>query len=243
MVAEGTLIASAAECSAWRWRRAGMKALAALVPTALPSAASRVDLRGAGLRVGLLRSSPGVALQHRSGLAGVAGIDERRAEAGRARRNRRSGAGTRDALVVLEVALALVLMVGAGLMLQTVARLRAIDIGFRPDHLLTLRTTLPRAKYQDPVQANRASTIACWRACARCPAWRSAAYSSTRRSVRQGNTQGFRIRGPRARGTGDPGDALLRVSSGDYLQTLGVRLKEGRMIRRTRQRSAPRRWW
>ena len=63
-----------------------------------------------------------------------------------------AAAGTRDALVVLEVALALVLMVGAGLMLQTVARLRAIDIGFRPDHLLTLRTTLPRAKYQDPAK-------------------------------------------------------------------------------------------
>ena len=36
--------------------------------------------------------------------------------------------------------------------LQTVARLRAINIGFRPDHLLTVRTTLPRAKYQDPVK-------------------------------------------------------------------------------------------
>src|ERR1035437_4500103 len=59
-------------------------------------------------------------------------------------------AGTRDALVILEVAAALVLMVGAGLMVQTVARLRAIDIGFRPGHLLALRTTLPRVKYQDP---------------------------------------------------------------------------------------------
>ena len=57
---------------------------------------------------------------------------------------------TRDALVVLQVAAALVLLVGAGLMLRTLANLRAIDVGFRPDHLLTLRTTLPQPKYRDP---------------------------------------------------------------------------------------------
>jgi len=59
---------------------------------------------------------------------------------------------TRDALVVLQVATALVLLVGAGLMLRTLANLRAIDVGFRPDHLLTMRTTLPQAKYSDGVK-------------------------------------------------------------------------------------------
>src|SRR3954469_22347149 len=56
---------------------------------------------------------------------------------------------TRDALVVLQVAAALVLLVGAGLMLRTLANLRAIDVGFRPDHLMTLSTTLPPARYTD----------------------------------------------------------------------------------------------
>ena len=37
-------------------------------------------------------------------------------------------------------------------MLRTLANLRAIDLGFRPDHLLTLRTTLPQARYADPVK-------------------------------------------------------------------------------------------
>ena len=62
---------------------------------------------------------------------------------------------TRDALVVLQVAAALVLLAGAGLMLRTMANLRAIDLGFRPDHLLTLRTTLPQTKYRDPAEAAR----------------------------------------------------------------------------------------
>lgn len=57
----------------------------------------------------------------------------------------------------------------------------------------------------------------------------NAAYSSDPPFRSQGNTQGFTIEG-RERVAGDPGDALLRVSSGDYLQTLGVRLKEGRVL-------------
>jgi len=59
---------------------------------------------------------------------------------------------TRDVFVVLQVAAALVLLAGAGLMVRTLANLRAINLGFRPDHLLTLRTTLSPTRYAD---ANR----------------------------------------------------------------------------------------
>jgi putative ABC transport system permease protein len=59
---------------------------------------------------------------------------------------------TRDLLVVLQVAAALVLLVGAGLMLRTLANLRAIDVGFRTDHMMTMRTTLPSTRYQDPLK-------------------------------------------------------------------------------------------
>ena len=69
----------------------------------------------------------------------------------------------------LQVAVALVLLVGAGLMLRTLANLRAIDVGFRTDHLLTLRTTLPVARYSDPASSGWRSYDGSSGACAPLP--------------------------------------------------------------------------
>lgn len=60
-----------------------------------------------------------------------------------------SGAASlRQALVGLEVALALVLLVGAGLMARTMWQLAKIDPGVDTSHVLTMRLTLPREKYE-----------------------------------------------------------------------------------------------
>ena len=55
----------------------------------------------------------------------------------------------RHVLVIAEIALAVVLLIGAGLMLRSFASIRQVDPGFDPTNVLTLRMQLPRAKYPD----------------------------------------------------------------------------------------------
>lgn len=55
----------------------------------------------------------------------------------------------RNGLVVIEVALALVLLVAASLMIRTVIALRNVDPGFRPDRVLTMRVPLAQVRYPD----------------------------------------------------------------------------------------------
>ncbi|HSS52581.1 MAG TPA: ABC transporter permease, partial [Thermoanaerobaculia bacterium] len=62
---------------------------------------------------------------------------------------------TRAALVVVQMALALVLLVGSGLMAKSFWRLRDVNPGFNPQGVLTLRLYLPLARYPDPPSAAR----------------------------------------------------------------------------------------
>lgn len=72
-----------------------------------------------------------------------------RGSAGRRRQDLRS------ALVVMEVALSLVLLIGAGLMIQSLQRLRDVDTGFDPVNVLTAEISLPRIRYdgKEPTRA------------------------------------------------------------------------------------------
>ncbi len=96
----------------------------------------------AGLVSGLAPALRGSRADLRSTLqAGGAGADG----GGRSR--------LQDAFVVAEIALALVLLAGAGLMLRSFARLLADPPGFEPRHVLTLEIELPAARYPEAEQA------------------------------------------------------------------------------------------
>ncbi len=69
--------------------------------------------------------------------------DGRRASAGAGKR------AFRNTLVIVEVALSLILLVGAGLLLRSFQNLNNVDLGFDPSQLLTFRIALPDAKYDE----------------------------------------------------------------------------------------------
>src|SRR4051812_16356416 len=62
------------------------------------------------------------------------------------------GVGTRRLLIVCEVALSLVLLMGAGVMVQSLLALRHVDTGFDPNNVLTMRVRLVEARYPTPEQ-------------------------------------------------------------------------------------------
>jgi putative ABC transport system permease protein len=70
-----------------------------------------------------------------------------RATAGRGQSQSRSAGRTTDLLVVAQIALSLILLAGAGLMLKSVWQLTRVDPGFRAENVLTMRITLPPARY------------------------------------------------------------------------------------------------
>jgi predicted permease len=127
---------------------AGMRGLLALAPAGMIPRTE--DIR---MDAGVLLFTFGVALV--TGL--IFGLAP--ALAATARESPSSpGAGTRvtagrgrlrGGLVVAEVALALMLLTGAGLMLRSFQRLRTIDLGFHPAHVMSMTVDLPETKYRD----------------------------------------------------------------------------------------------
>ena len=66
---------------------------------------------------------------------------------------RRGASGRlRGVLIAAEVCLALILLAGAGLMMNSMVRLLSVDLGFRPERLLTMEVDLPRTKYANGEQ-------------------------------------------------------------------------------------------
>jgi putative ABC transport system permease protein len=142
----------------------------------------------------------------------------------------------RSALVVAEFGATLVLLVGAGLLGQTLYRLRYADLGLRPDKLLTLRTSLPSQRYGEPSRRAAFYEEVLDRV-QHLPGVVSAGYSTSVPLEWKGGTSEFLPEGPV-----EPGwsyDANHRQVSADYLRTMGIPLRSGRYFERTDGAESP----
>jgi predicted permease len=133
-----------------------------------------------------------------------------------------------NAMIIGEVALAMVLLVGAGLLIKTFARLSDQYSSLRADSVLALRTELPESRYEKPARRFAFYTQVLERVQA-LPGVLSAAYTTSVPLDWKGGTNGISIEGrPVERGT--LYDANHRQISIDYFTTIGIPLVQGRLF-------------
>ncbi|MBA2458657.1 MAG: ABC transporter permease [Gemmatimonadales bacterium] len=134
----------------------GVELLGALVPRDLPQMAEmRLDVRvlgfaaGISILTGLIAGLTPVLASGRPGAMLEVATGGRAPTVGAGRRR------ARGALVVAEMALALILLAGAGLLLKSFARLQQVDPGFEAGQALAARVDLPRSRYPDEASRTR----------------------------------------------------------------------------------------
>ena len=151
------------------------------------------------------------------------------------RRRRRA----RSLLVVSEIALAQVLLVGAGLLMLSFLRLQAVDPGFRAENVLTARVALSPAKYSD-----RAKKVAFYdQALERLnalPGVRSAGLVMNLPLSGANMNRGFTVEGRPAPRPGENVTVDYQVVSPDYFRTMGIAVLRGRAFNDADTIEAPR---
>jgi putative ABC transport system permease protein len=160
-------------------------------------------------------------------------------EGGRGAQAERSGQLLRRTLVVAEVALALTLLTGAGLLIRSFARVAGVDPGFKPSNLLTFNVVLPRLQYPSDTQ-QVAFYDAMLRSIASTPGVSSVGVTSVMPFGGSWSTGSFNVEGytppeGQPRPWGD-----IRIVSADFLKTLGMTLVKGRMFDERDRAGAPR---
>ena len=139
------------------------------------------------------------------------------------------GKRTRSTFVVVEVALALVLLVGAGLLVRSFVQLLNVDAGFDTDRTITMRVSLPSARYgQQPQQAQfferlleRVRTL---------PGVQSAGAVNFLPLTGLGSATGYAAVGDPPPPLGQEPVADVRVIGGAYFKAMGIPLLRGRFF-------------
>lgn len=236
---ESVLLASAGGVAglavAW-WM---LRALLTLAPASLPAAAQatldwRVLLFTVGLSIvtGVLFGA--VPAWHCTRFDTAEGLRE----GSRGMVGGKSATRTRNALVVLEVALAVTLLIGSVLLVQTFVRLIHVDTGFRTDRILTMEIALPKTTYT-PARASGFFLSLIDRLAA-LPGVEAAGLTS---GVPLSGSENLLPVTPEGQPRPEPGHEIIsdyRVITSGYLEALGIPVLEGDSIRPSSD--APRVW-
>jgi predicted permease len=140
----------------------------------------------------------------------------------------RTGRIARIALVTGEVALALLVVTSAALLARSFSGIISTDPGFQPEGVMTLKLSLPEARYGTPEAIEQFSRQVRERV-ASLPGVRSAAIATTL-PLEMGPDLPFAIEGKYTGGEEGVGEAQLRSSTAGYFEALGLQLVQGRFL-------------
>jgi len=132
----------------------------------------------------------------------------------------------RSTFVVVELGVALVLLVGAGLLIKTFWKLRSVEPGFNPDHLVTLRVELPETRYEDVASQTRFRKQAL-AGMNSLPGVQAAMVSELPLSGDSLNHD-FLVEGRPPIAPGDEPSVETRSVLGDYFKVMQIPLRQGR---------------
>ena len=150
-----------------------------------------------------------------------------------------TGRPLRSALTVAQIALSLMLLVGAGLLIRSFLRLQEVKPGFNPSNLLAAELALPPTKYAENQQVVQFYDQLLARL-AEQPAIKGAALTTTLPLAESGEQITFYVEGRPVVRTERLADAETRVVSPDYFRTMEIPLRRGRLLTDQDTSAAPR---
>jgi len=224
LLTESLLIAAAGSGAGLAVGRALMAGLTAIAPSGVP----RIENAGMDWRVFAVSAMLAAATALISGMAPAWQASQAKpVDAMRTASRGTAGSSQarwRAALTIAEVALSLILLVGAGLLLRSFSTLMGVDLGFQPDHVIAMNVNLPQPRYPDAAARvlffqrleERVRSL---------PGVQSVAYAN-RLPMRGGWSSGIMLDGdPDRRASPD----FQAVNPG-YFETLGIPLLRGRAL-------------
>ena len=222
----------------------GIRAIVALSPPELPRLAA-IRLDGAVFAFGLLISTLVGIVAGILPALGATGPDLRRGAQESSTRTAGSDRGARGALVVAEVALALVLLVSAGLLLRSINQVLSVRTGFDASHLITMQVQDARAgSATDTAMARQADSArarewsAALDAVRQVPGVVDASFTSLLPMSGDNDVYGVRFEGDDD--NKDNGAALRYSVTPSYFRAMGIPLRRGRLLDARDVAGAPR---
>ncbi len=238
LVTESTLLAVAGTVAGLLVARLSLGALVAMAPTDLPRLENvRLDARVYAFAV-VLAALGGLAIGLVPALhVGAVNVAERLREGGRSV-VRGAVQRHRQALVVGEVALAVILLTGAGLMVRTLGALRRVDPGFDANNVYIFTATLPEAAYPTLDQQHQFAVNVADRLRA-LPGVTDVGMSFGLPLTETRFSLTFTVRGQPEPAAGADMSAQIRIGTPEYFSVLKIPLKRGRLYDHTDVATSP----